>query len=222
MKILIVEDEEKISNFIKKGLKEEGYLVEVSEDGEKARNLIFSNNYDLVILDLMLPNIDGITLCGQIRKRGINIPILILSAKDNVKDKVQGLNSGADDYLTKPFSFEELLARVRALLRGKANKEITKLKLEDLEMDLLSHTVKRGGKEIILSTKEYMLLEYLMRNAENVVTRTMILENVWGLGFDTFTNIVDVYINYLRNKIDKDFDKKLLHTIRGRGYMLKG
>ena len=222
MKILIVEDEEKISNFIKKGLKEEGYLVEVSEDGEKARNLIFSNNYDLVILDLMLPNIDGITLCGQIRKRGINIPILILSAKDNVKDKVQGLNSGADDYLTKPFSFEELLARVRALLRGKANKEITKLKLEDLEMDLLSHTVKRGGKEIILSTKEYMLLEYLMRNAENVVTRTMILENVWGLGFDTFTNIVDVYINYLRNKIDKDFDKKLLHTMRGRGYMLKG
>jgi len=222
LKILIVEDEEKISNFIKKGLKEEGYLVEVSEDGEKARNLIFSNNYDLVILDLMLPNIDGITLCGQIRKRGINIPILILSAKDNVKDKVQGLNSGADDYLTKPFSFEELLARVRALLRGKANKEITKLKLEDLEMDLLSHTVKRGGKEIILSTKEYMLLEYLMRNAENVVTRTMILENVWGLGFDTFTNIVDVYINYLRNKIDKDFDKKLLHTIRGRGYMLKG
>lgn len=222
MKILIVEDEEKISNFIKKGLKEEGYISDIAVDGEEANQLICSNNYDLIILDLMLPKIDGITLCSEIRSKGINIPILILSAKDTVKDKVNGLDSGADDYLTKPFSFEELVARIKALLRGKANKEVTKLKLENLEIDLLNHTVKRNNKEIVLSPKEYMLLEYLMKNAGNVVTRAMILENIWGLDFEPLTNIVDVYINYLRNKIDKDFDKKLLHTIRGKGYMLKG
>lgn len=222
MRILIVEDEFKIANFIKKGLKEEGYIGDIVTDGKEALNLIYSNNYDLIILDLMLPSIDGISICSEIRKNNLNIPILILSAKDTVKDKVKGLDSGADDYLTKPFSFEELLARIRALLRGKGNKEVTKLKVDDLEMDLISRVVKRGDKEITLSTKEYSLLEYLMRNAGNVVTRTMILENVWDLNFDNFTNIIDVYINYLRNKIDKEFDKKLLHTIRGRGYMIKG
>ncbi|HOJ64060.1 MAG TPA: response regulator transcription factor [Spirochaetota bacterium] len=221
MRILIIEDEIKIANFIKKGLKEEGYVADIAVDGKEGLDFLYSNSYDLVILDLMLPKIDGITICSEVRKRNINTPILILSAKDTVKDKVTGLDSGADDYLTKPFSFEELLARIRALLRGKANKEVTKLKVDDLEMDLLNHTVKRGDKEISLSTKEYMLLEYLMRNAGTVVTRTMIAENVWGLDFDSYTNIIDVYINYLRNKIDKDSNKKLLHTVRGRGYMIK-
>jgi len=169
----------------------------------------------------MLPKIDGISLCKKLRADKINVPVLMLTAKDSVKDKVTGLDSGANDYLTKPFSFEELLARIRALLRKSETATPTKLQIVDLILDLLTHKVTRAGKEIILTNKEYALLEYLMRNAGSIITRTMISEHVWDINFDTFTNVIDVYVNYLRNKIDKGHKKKLIHTIRGRGYMIK-
>ncbi len=220
MRILVIEDEKKIAAFIKRGLKEEGYAVDCAHDGEDGYRLLGENDYDLVVLDIMLPRLDGISLCRQLRKDGIATPVIMLTAKDTVQDKVTGLDSGADDYLTKPFAFEELLARVRALLR-KTVKQVTKLKVMDLELDLLSHTVTRAGREIILTMKEYSLLEYLMRNAGMVVTRTMLSEHVWEMDFDSYTNVIDVYINYLRNKIDTGFQKKLIHTIRGRGYILK-
>ncbi len=168
----------------------------------------------------MLPTCDGITLCRRLREEGTTIPVLMLTAKDSVQDKVTGLDSGADDYLTKPFAFEELLARIRALLR-KSVKQTTKLQAGDLVLDLITHRVTRAGEEIALTTREYALLEYLMRNAGTVVTRTMISEHVWDIDFDTDTNVIDVYINYLRNKIDSRFQKKLINTVRGRGYLLK-
>ncbi|MBU1727637.1 MAG: response regulator transcription factor [Candidatus Omnitrophica bacterium] len=221
MRILIIEDEKKIADFIKRGLKEEGYSVDVAHDGEEGHFLVSANDYDLLILDLMLPKIDGLTLCKKLRSEKIRAPIIMLTAKDTVKDKVAGLDSGADDYLTKPFAFQELLARIRAILRKKDANAPTKLKVGDLALDLLTHKVMRGGQEIILTNKEFSLLEYLMLNEGNVVTRTMIAEHVWDINFDTFTNVIDVYINYLRNKIDQGHKKKLLHTIRGRGYLLK-
>jgi heavy metal response regulator len=223
MRILVVEDEKKLATFTKRGLKEEGYAVDVALDGEEGYNLatINMNEYDLIILDVVIPKIDGITLCKKLREEKINTPILMLTGKDTVKDKVAGLDSGANDYLTKPFAFEELLARVRAITRRKNEKNVTKLVVGDLELDLLTHKVARAGKEIILTTKEYSLLEYLMQNAGNVVTRTMISEHVWDINFDSYTNVIDVYINYLRNKIDSNFNSKMLHTIRGRGYILK-
>jgi len=222
MRILVVEDEKKIADFIKRGLKEEGYAVDVAYDGEQGHFLATTQGYDLIVLDLMLPKIDGINLCRKLREEKITIPVLILTAKDTVKDKVRGLDSGANDYLTKPFAFEELLARTRALLRKRDAQTATKLQVEDLVLDLLTHKVTRAGKEIILTAKEYALLEYLMRNIESIVTRTMISEHVWDVNFDTFTNVIDVYINYLRNKIDRGHKKKLIRTIRGRGYILKG
>lgn len=221
MRILVVEDERKIADFIRRGLKEEGYAVDAAYDGEQGHFLAATNDYDLIILDLMLPKTDGISICKKLREKKIFVPILMLTAKDTVKDKVAGLDSGADDYLTKPFAFEELLARIRALLRKKDNESPTTLQAGDLVLDLLTHRVTRDGKEIILTTKEYALLEYLMRNAGAVVTRTMISEHVWDINFDTLTNVIDVYINYLRNKVDRCFKKKLIHTIRGRGYSLK-
>jgi len=169
----------------------------------------------------MLPNIDGLSICKELRKKNILKPILMLTAKNTTKDKVMGLDSGADDYLTKPFAFEEFLARVRALLRKKNIQETSKIKIDDLEIDLLTHEVKRSGKDIILTTKEYALLEYLIRHIGTIVTRTMITENVWDINFDSLTNVVDVYINYLRNKIDKGHEKKLIKTIRGRGYKIQ-
>lgn len=220
MRILVVEDEEKIANFIKRGLKEEGYAVDIAYDGEQGQFLATTEAYDLVVLDLMVPKIDGLTLCRKLREEKNTVPLLMLTAKDSVRDKVAGLDSGADDYLTKPFAFEEFLARVRALLR-KGKPLETKLKVADLELDLLSHKVIRAGQTIELTAKEYTLLEYLMRNAGNVVTRTNLSEHVWDMNFDSFTNVIDVYINYLRNKIDQNFKKKLIHTIRGRGYVLK-
>ena len=220
MRILIIEDEKKIAGFIKRGLKEEGYAVDSAYDGEEGYRLIAENDYDLIILDIMLPTCDGITLCRRLREEGTTIPVLMLTAKDSVQDKVTGLDSGADDYLTKPFAFEELLARIRALLR-KSVKQTTKLQAGDLVLDLITHRVTRAGEEIALTTREYALLEYLMRNAGTVVTRTMISEHVWDIDFDTDTNVIDVYINYLRNKIDSRFQKKLINTIRGRGYLLK-
>jgi heavy metal response regulator len=221
MRILIIEDEKKVADFIKRGLKEEGYSVDVSYDGEEGHFQASTNEYDVIILDLMLPKIDGVSLCKKVRQEKITTPILMLTAKDSIKDKVTGLDSGANDYLTKPFSFEELLARIRALLRKSETATPTKLQIGDLIFDLLTHKVTRVGKEIILTNKEYALLEYLMRNAGSIVTRTMISEHVWDINFDTFTNVIDVYANYLRNKIDKGHKKKLIHTIRGRGYTIR-
>ncbi len=221
MKILLIEDEKKISNFIKKGLEEENYLVDTAFNGKDGFEIAVSAPYDLIIMDLMLPYINGFDLCKKLRESGVNTPILMLTVRDSVEDKVKGLDSGADDYLTKPFAFEELLARIRALLRKRNIVEKTILKIDDLEMDLISHKVKRGGKEINLTSKEYALLEYLLRNKGKIVTRTMIYQNVWDIGFDTETNVIDVFVNYLRKKIDGNGSKKLIHTIRGKGYMLQ-
>lgn len=221
MRILVVEDEKKVSGFIKRGLKEEGYAVDIAADGEEGHYLASTNDYDLIILDIMLPKMDGISLCQKLRSEDYTTPILFLSAKDTVKDKVTGLDSGGDDYLSKPFAFEELLARVRALLRKRQIQPQTLLAVEDLILDTVTHKVTRAGVEIPLTTKEYSLLEYFMRNAGTVITRTMISEHVWDINFDTFTNVIDVYINYLRNKIDKDQKVKLIHTMRGRGYILR-
>ena len=222
MRILIVEDEKKISDFIRRGLKEEGYAVDTACDGEEGLFLANTNDYDLILLDLMLPKIDGLTLCRKLKKDGVKSPVIMLTAKDTIKDKVAGLDSGADDYLIKPFAFEELLARIRAILRKGESHLVNSLQLDDLVLDLVSHKVSRAAKEITLTAKEYALLEYLMRNSGSIVTRTMISEHVWDIDFDTFTNVIDVYINYLRNKIDAGHKKKLIHTIRGRGYILKG
>ncbi|MBU1062290.1 MAG: response regulator transcription factor [Candidatus Omnitrophica bacterium] len=221
MRILLVEDEKKIANFIERGLKEEHYIVDVAYDGEKGLFLAEINAYDLIILDIMLPIKDGLSICKELRRKKMDTPILMLTARDRVEDKVLGLDLGADDYLAKPFAFEELLARVRALLRRKETNKGAILKISDLELDQLTHKVRRAGKEISLTSKEYALLEYLMLNADQVVTRTMISEHVWNEDFDSFTNVIDVYIKYLRNKIDKDFEKQLIHTIRGTGYILK-
>ncbi len=221
MRILVVEDEKKVAGFIKKGLEEETYAVDVAYDGEDGLHLGLEGQYDLIILDIMLPKIDGLEILSQLRDQGRDVPILLLTAKDAVDDRVAGLNKGADDYLTKPFAFSELLARVRVLLRrGKAEVKTT-LQISDLTLDLVSHKVNRGGDEIELTGKEYILLEYFMRNKEKVLTRTMIAEHVWDYNFDTFTNVIDVYINHLRKKIDKGRQSKLLHTLRGVGYIMK-
>jgi len=221
MRILVVEDDKKVAGFIKKGLEEETYAVDVAYDGEDGLHFGSEGQYDLIILDIMLPKIDGLEILSKLRDQGKDTPILLLTAKDAVDDKVTGLNKGADDYLTKPFAFSELLARVRVLLRrGKAEVKTT-LMISDLTLDLVSHKVNRGGDEIELTGKEYGLLEYFMRNQEKVLTRTMIAEHVWDYNFDTFTNVIDVYINHLRKKIDKGRELKLLHTLRGVGYVMK-
>ncbi len=222
MHILVVEDDKKIATFIKRGLKEESYAVDLAYEGEEGHFLATTNDYDVIIMDVMLPKMDGFTLCKKLRKDNITAPILMLTAKDEVHDKVSGLDSGANDYLTKPFAFEELLARIRVHLRKKADQSPTHYQVDDLTLDLITHKVKRGNKEIILTTKEYSLLQYLMRHAGAIVTRTMISEHVWDIHFDVATNVIDVYINYLRTKIDAGHKKKLIHTIRGRGYILKG
>jgi heavy metal response regulator len=221
MRILVIEDEKKVADFIKRGLKEEGYAVDVASDGEDGYFQAKEISYDLILLDLMLPKLDGLSICRKLRENDIQTPLIMLTAKDAVKDKVIGLDSGADDYLTKPFSFEELLARIRALMRKGKNQQPTQLQVADLVLDLVSHKAWRGKEEIILTVKEYALLEYFMRNAGAVITRTMISEHVWDINFDTFTNVIDVYVNYLRNKIDKGQKIKLIHTVRGRGYILK-
>jgi len=220
MRILVIEDEKKISGFIQRGLKEEKYAVDVADDGEKGMYLADVNDYDLIVLDIMLPGKDGIFICRELRKRGNTTPVLMLTAMDRVEDKFSFLDGGADDYLTKPFAFEEFLARVRALLRRQAEKKTTVLKVGDLELNQLTHQVKRAGQEIVLTNKEYALLQYLMVHAGQVVTRTMISEHVWNEDFDSFTNVIDVYVRYLRSKIDKGFPTELIHTLRGTGYML--
>lgn len=221
MRILVIEDEKKVADFIGNGLAEEGYAVDSAHDGEQGYFMATTNEYDVILLDLMLPKMDGVTLCTKLRIEENNTPILMLTAKDAIKDKVKGLDAGADDYLTKPFAFEELLARIRSLLRKKYLNQKTRFQVEDLVLDTITHTATRAGKEIVLSVKEYALLEYLMRNAGSVVTRTMIAEHVWDINFDTFTNVIDVYISYLRNKVDRGHNTRLIHTVRGRGYVLK-
>ncbi len=220
MRILIVEDQRKMANFIQRGLKEEKYAVDVAYDAEKALFLIDINEYDLIILDVMLPGKDGFYVCRELRKKKMTMPVLLLTSKDATEDKVTGLDLGADDYLTKPFIFEEFLARVRALLRRKNDNKTPTLKYDELELDQVTHKVKRAGKDISLSTKEYALLEYFMLRTEQVITRTMISEHVWNESFDSFTNVIDVYVRYLRNKMDKSFQHQLIHTLRGSGYML--
>ncbi len=222
MRILLVEDEKKVASFIERGLKEEHYAVDVAADGAEGLFLAEVNQYDLIILDIMLPDRSGMLVCRELREKKVNVPVLMLTAKDTIQDKVLGLDAGADDYLTKPFAFAEFLARVRALLRRERMRKSAVLKVADLELDLMTHRVRRGDREISLTNKEYTLLEYLMLNANHVVTRTMISEHVWNESFDSFTNIIDVYINYLRNKIDRGSHRKLIRSVRGTGYVLKG
>ncbi|MFA5499873.1 MAG: response regulator transcription factor [Candidatus Omnitrophota bacterium] len=221
MRILVVEDEDKIAGLIRRGLREEGYAVDIAKDGIEGEFLASTNDYDVIIMDVMLPKKDGISLCASLRVKRIATPVIMVTAKDAVSDKVKGLDSGADDYLTKPFAFEELLARIRSLLRKRDNNSAVRLRVGALEMDIISHKVSREGKDIVLTSKEYALLEYLMRNAGSVITRTMIAEHVWDINFDTDTNVIDVYINYLRRKIDNGFKKNLIQTVRGRGYIIK-
>lgn len=221
MRILVVEDEKKVASFIKRGLEEEGFLVDVAYDGEEGRYMADTNPYDLILMDVMLPKKDGLTVVRELREKGMSAPVLCLTAKDTVDDIVSGLDSGSDDYLTKPFAFAELLARVRALLRRGGQDRGAEILFADLRLDPVAHKVWRSNKEIDLTAKEYALLEYFMRNPNQTLTRTMIAEHVWDYTFDSFTNIIDVYVNYLRKKVDKDFDKKLIHTVRGAGYVLK-
>ena len=220
MKILVVEDEERVAHFIQKGLKEEGHAVDVSYDGEDGEFLAEVNDYDLIILDLMLPKKNGIVVCRELRASGVSTPILMLTARDSVEDKVRGLDAGADDYLAKPFVFEELLARVRALLRRQSDNKSPILSMADLKLDPISRRVSRNDKPIRLTTKEYALLEYLLRNPNKVLSRTLIGEHVWDMNFDPESNVIDVYISHLRAKIDKGHDVPLLHTLRGQGYLL--
>ena len=222
MSILVIEDEKKIAAFLRRGLREEGYAVDTASDGEEGAFMAVEKEYDLIILDIMIPKLDGLSVCRAIRKKGLETPIIMLTAKDTVKDKVAGLDAGADDYLTKPFAFEELLARVRAGLRKNSRNSGTILKIEDLELDPVSHKVLRSKKKLELTSKEYSLLEYMLRNQGKVITRNMIAEHVWDIDFDTGTNVIDVYINYLRKKIDQGFPRKLINTVRGRGYRLGG
>lgn len=221
MKILVVEDEKKLAKFIQQGLLEEHYTVDVAHDGPQGESLAVTGEHDLLILDILLPKKDGIAVLRDLRTRGMTLPVLLLTAKDSTEDKVEGLDSGADDYLTKPFALEELLARVRSLLRRGQSDKPTVLRIGDLQLDTVAHKAKRSEKVIELTGKEYALLEYFMRNANRVLTRTTISEHIWNYNFDTGTNVVDVYINHLRSKIDDGFEPKLLQTVRGVGYMLK-
>jgi len=222
MRILVVEDEHKIANSIKKGLEQETYAVDIAYDGEKGFDLASSEDYDVIILDLMLPTMDGLTICKNLRKENNHSPILILTAKGEIDDRVMGLNSGADDYLAKPFAFSELLARIKALTRRPKRSLDTKLKVSDLTLNSLTYEVKRGNKNIKLSKTEYALLEYLIRYKGKVLTKDQIINHVWDYDADVLPNTVEVYIGYLRNKIDKPFPKlkPLIHTVRGFGYKI--
>lgn len=221
MKILLVEDEERLASFIRKGMSAEGYEVDVAYDGRMGLSLFRRNSYDIIILDINMPQINGFELCRLIRADNEDVSVLMLTALDSLADKSDGFNAGADDYLAKPFEFQELLLRVRALMRRHGPKQKQILQLADLELNLDSKTVMRAGERIDLTTREYALLEYLMINKGKIISRVDISERVWNLNFDTSTNVIDVYISYLRKKIDKDFSPKLLHTIVGMGYVLR-
>ena len=222
MRILVVEDDKKIASFVVQGLKQNGFAVDHALDGEEAQALARSVPYDVAVVDIMLPKLDGLTLVQAMRREKIHVPVLILSAKTTVDDRVKGLQAGGDDYMVKPFAFSELLARVQALIRRASHtSEPTRLTAGDLTLDLLNREVIREGRSIELQAREFALLEFLMRHTGRVVTKTMILEHVWDYSFDPQTNVVDVLVCRLRNKVDKDFAKKMIHTLRGVGYVLK-
>jgi two-component system, OmpR family, copper resistance phosphate regulon response regulator CusR len=223
MKILLIEDERKTIQFIKKGLEENGYKVDTAEDGKSGKNLAFRNQYNLIITDVILPELNGRELCKELRTAKIETPILMLTALGDTDDVVAGLDSGADDYLAKPFEFKELLARIRSLTKRQPQVQVNEnqLRIADLVLDINDRSVTRAGKKIDLTTKEFSLLEYFLRNQGRVIPRAELSKHVWNVDFDTGTNMVEVYVNYLRKKIDKDFDGKLIHTQFGMGYILK-
>ena len=222
MRILVVEDDRKVARFVRQGLCEEGHAVEIARDGSEALDFAFTEpTYDLIVLDVMLPGQDGFGVLKTLRARKIAVPVLMLTARDSVTDKVAGLDLGADDYLTKPFAFEEFLARVRALLRRRDADQAPMLRLDDLTIDPATRRVARGDRRIELTARQYALLEYFLRNAGRVLTRQMIAQHVWGLAFDAESNVIDVYVGYLRRKIDRDRERRLLHTVRGAGYVLQ-
>ena len=222
MKILLVEDDKGIARFVKKGLHENSFSVDVAFDGEDGLFLAIHRSYDLIVLDILLPKVDGVEILKRIRKMEIQTPIIFLTAKDSEKDVVQGLDLGADDYITKPFSFNEVLARIRAILRrGKGDGAPSKIQIATLVLEVDGHRVYRDKVKLELTPKEYALLEYFMRHPGQIITRTMISENIWDYHFDSGTNIIDVHMSHLRNKIDKDFEPKLLHTVKGVGYVLE-
>jgi heavy metal response regulator len=221
MRLLVVEDEKKVAGFIKKGLEEEGFAVDVASDGETGLHMALDGVHDLIILDIHLPQMNGLNVLGELRRRKVATPVLLLTVRATIEDKVLGLDSGADDYLTKPFAFEELVARVRALLRRRAEVKQTLLQVGDLSLDPVRRTVSRGDEKIDLTPKEFALLDYFMRNPGRILTRTMIAEHVWDYDFDPATNVIDVYVNYLRRKIDSGRERKLIHTVRGVGYVLQ-
>ncbi len=221
MRLLIVEDEKSLADILKKGLEEEGYAVDVAYDGEDGLFKAENEASDLIILDIMLPVIDGITILKNVRQKGILTPVLMLTAKDTITDKITGLDGGADDYLTKPFSFDELLARIRALVRRNSQAGTSMIIIEDLVIDMAAHQVQRGGNPVLLSAKEYALLEYMAIHKNKVLSRTVLTEHIYDQDFDLDSNVIDVFVNRIRNKIDRESDKKLIQTIRGAGYMLK-
>ena len=220
MRILVVEDEKKVASFIKRGLEQESYAVDIVHDGEEGEHYARVNDYDAIILDIMLPKKNGLDVLKDLREAGVDTPVILLTARDSVEDRVKGLNLGADDYLVKPFAFEELIARLNVMMR-RGGSGIPVLKFADLSLDPATRKAKRGDKEVELTVKEYALLEYLLRNPNRVLTRALIAEHVWDQSFDSETNVVDVYINHLRAKIDSDPSKRLIHTVRGVGYVLK-
>jgi len=223
MRILVVEDDPKIASFVVKGLKQSSYAVDHFPDGDEALTMAGAVPYDAAVVDVMLPGLDGLSLVQRLRKQGVRIPVIFLSAKASVDDRVRGLQAGGDDYLTKPFAFSELLARIQALIRRASQAtEPTRLEVGDLSLDLLTRAATRGGQPIELQPREFSLLEYLMRHAGRVVTKTMILEHVYDYSFDPQTNVVDVLVSRLRQKIDRGFEARMIHTIRGVGYVLKG
>jgi two-component system, OmpR family, copper resistance phosphate regulon response regulator CusR len=221
MRLLVVEDEKKVAGFIKKGLVEEGYAVDVAPDGRTGLHMALDRVHDLIVLDIHLPKMNGLEVLKELRRQRVATPVLLLTVRATIEDKVLGLDSGADDYLTKPFAFQELLARIRALIRRRAQVEQAELRIADLILDPAQHTVSRGNERIELTSKEFALLDYFMRNPGRVLTRTMIAEHVWDYDFDSMTNVIDVYVNYLRKKIDSGREPKLIHTVRGVGYTLK-
>lgn len=222
MRILIIEDEKDLAEILKKGLEEKGFTVELSLDGEEGLYMAETFPFDAILLDIMLPEIDGLTILKTLRAKGVDVPVLMITARGEVEDRIKGLDTGADDYISKPFEFSELLARLKAVIRRSKGKPSSIITIDDLVIDINSRTVKRAGREIRLSAREYNLLEYLALNEGRVISRTELIEHVYDAEFDLDSNIIDVYINYLRNKIDRGFSRQLIHTIRGAGYMLKG